>query len=83
MTAKQKLINFLSKKKGTNTFTTEQARSWFGIRNVSARISELRQDGHQIQTKEKINKDGTKTYMYQLVSQSNTSKVSTRQTKTV
>ena len=44
LTAKQRLLNFLSKKDGYNTFSVAQAQSRFGIKNVAARISELRQE---------------------------------------
>lgn len=66
MNAKEKLIKFFSKKDGVNTFTTAQARSWFGIENVSARISELRQEGYPIYMNVKVREDGSKKYVYRL-----------------
>jgi hypothetical protein len=64
-TAKQQILTALTKKQGA-TLTVPQARSRFGIRNVSARVNELRQDGHFIVTETKTNKSGEKTYFYRL-----------------
>lgn len=66
MNAKQKLLNFLSKTEGRNTFTVNQARSMFKIQNVSARIEELRKEGHMIYTNEKTLEDGRKIRYYKL-----------------
>jgi len=60
LSAKQRLINFLSKKDGA------QARARFGIQNVSARIDELRQEGHVIYTNTKTRADGSKVSVYRL-----------------
>ena len=60
------MLNALSKPEGYNTFTTEQARRRFGITNVSARIDELRQEGHVIYTNTKRNADGVKVASYRL-----------------
>jgi len=66
LSAKQKMLNALSKTEGYNTFTTEQARRRFGIQNVSARIDELRQEGYCIYTNYKRNADGVKVASYRL-----------------
>jgi predicted transcriptional regulator len=66
LSAKQRLINFLSKKEGYNTLSTAQARARFGIQNVSARIDELRQEGHVIYTNTKTRADGSKVAVYRL-----------------
>ena len=66
LSAKQRLINFLSKKEGYNTLSTAQARARFGIQNVSARIDELRQEGHVIYTNTKTRADGSKVSVYRL-----------------
>jgi hypothetical protein len=66
LSAKQRMLNALSKPEGYNTFTTEQARRRFGITNVSARIDELRQEGHVIYTNTKYNADGVKVASYRL-----------------
>ena len=60
------MLNALSKPEGYNTFTTEQARRRFGVTNVSARIDELRQEGHVIYTNTKRNADGVKVASYRL-----------------
>lgn len=66
LSAKQRLINFLSKKDGYNTLSTAQARARFGIQNVSARIDELRQEGHVIYTNTKSRADGSKVSVYRI-----------------
>lgn len=68
MTAKQKILNALTKKEGA-TLSVAQAKSRFGIVNVRARVSELRKDGHNIVSDTKTAKDGTKSYFYRLVPQ--------------
>ena len=60
------MLNALSKPEGYNTFTVEQARRRFGITNVSARIDELRQEGHVIYTNTKYNSDGVKVASYRI-----------------
>ena len=66
LSAKQKILNFLNKKEGYNTLTTAQARARFGIQNVSARIDELRQEGHCIYTNTVKRGDGTKVKAYRI-----------------
>lgn len=66
LTSKEKIVKFLSKSTGTNTFTTAQAQSWFGVENVAARIAELRQEGYPIYTNTRVREDGTKKYFYRL-----------------
>jgi len=63
--AKQKILNYLSKTEGYNTLTVAQARARFGIQNVSARIDELRQEGHVIYTNKKV-VDGKKVAFYRM-----------------
>jgi hypothetical protein len=48
LSAKEKMLNALTQTEGYNTFTTKQAQRRFGITNVSARISELRQEGYAV-----------------------------------
>lgn len=64
--AKQRLLNFLSKDEGYNTFSVAQAQSRFGIKNVAARISELREDGYPIYTNMRTRADGSKVAVYRL-----------------
>jgi len=56
----------LSKTEGYNTLSTAQARARFGIQNVSARIDELRQEGHVIYTNTKSRGDGSKVSVYRM-----------------
>ena len=64
--AKQRILGYLSKKEGYNTLSVAQARARFGIQNVSARIDELRQEGHCIYTNTKRRADGSKVSVYRL-----------------
>ena len=66
LTTKQKMLNALSKPTGRNTFTVNQARTRFGVWNVSARISELRSDGHPIVNVPKIDRDGCRIANYMM-----------------
>ena len=66
LSAKTRILNFLSKKDGYNTLSTAQARARFGIQNVAARIDELRQEGHVIYTNTKSRGDGSKVSVYRM-----------------
>jgi hypothetical protein len=66
ISAKQKMVNYLNKTTGYNTFSVAQARKLFGIQNVTARIDELRQEGHCIYTNTVTKNDGSKTRVYRL-----------------
>lgn len=66
LSAKQRILNFLTKREGYNTLSVAQARARFGIQNVSARIDELRQEGHCIYTNTKTRSDGSKVSVYRL-----------------
>ena len=66
LSAKQKILNYLSKSEGYNTLTVAQARARFGIQNVSARVDELRQEGHCIYTNTVSRGDGTKVRAYRM-----------------
>jgi hypothetical protein len=65
LSAKQKIVNYLNKNSDYG-LTTSQARAKFGIQNVSARIDELRQEGHVIYTNTKTRADGTKFNLYRM-----------------
>lgn len=58
-----RLLNFL---KSGRDITTKQARARFGITNVSARISELRQAGYAIYLNEKTTPSGYTIRAYRL-----------------
>lgn len=66
LSAKQKMLAVLKKQDGYNTFTTKQAQHRFGITNVSARIDELRQEGHVIYTNKRTLEDGRKITYYRM-----------------
>lgn len=53
MSTKAKILSYLSKTTRYNTLTIEQARTKFNVKNISARISDLRKDGHAIVTEQK------------------------------
>ena len=63
--AKYKILGYLSKKSGYNTLTVAKAQSMFGIKNVAARIDELRKEGHAIYTNSK-NVNGENVTFYRL-----------------
>ena len=65
LSAKERMLAALKQRSGYNTFTTAQAQRRFGISNVSARIDELRQEGHCIYTNTKV-VDGRKVKYYRL-----------------
>jgi hypothetical protein len=66
MSAKEKILKFLSKDGPYNTLTSAQARARFGIVNVGARIEELRAEGHCIYTNKKTLEDGRRITYYKL-----------------
>ena len=66
LSAKQRILNYLSKSEGYNTLSVAQARARFGIQNVAARIDELRQEGHCIYTNTKRRADGSKVQVYRV-----------------
>ena len=63
MSAKQNILKYLSKGKD---LTTKQALNLFKIKNVSARISELRKEGHTITVSERKLHDGRVASVYRL-----------------
>lgn len=63
---KERMLEVLKKTEGYNTFTVKQAQRRFGIKNVGARIHELRQEGHCIYTNTRTLKDGRKINFYRL-----------------
>jgi predicted transcriptional regulator len=66
MSAKEKILKFLSKDGPYNTLTAAQARARFGIVNVGARIEELRSEGYCIYTNKKTLADGRRITYYKL-----------------
>jgi hypothetical protein len=66
MSAKQKVLNYLTKNTEYNTLTAQKMQSVFGIKNPSAVINELRNDGHAIYHNSRINANGDKVSFYRL-----------------
>ena len=66
LTAKEKILAALTKKTGYNTFTVAQAQRRFGIKNVAARIHELRNEGYSIYSNPRTTADGSKVVEYRL-----------------
>ncbi len=60
------MLAALKQTEGYNTFTTKQAQRRFGITNVSARIEELRKEGHVIYTNKRTLADGSKVSYYRM-----------------
>jgi hypothetical protein len=66
LSAKQRILNALKQNSGYNTFTVKAAQNRFGIKNVSARIEELRKEGHCIYTNTRKTTSGEKINYYRL-----------------
>jgi hypothetical protein len=64
--AKTRLLTYLSKDAGNTTLTVAQARSRFKIANPTARIADLRADGHNIVTTMREGRDGIERAVYSL-----------------
>ena len=64
--AKTRLLTYLSKEAGITTLTVAQARSRFKIANPTARIADLRADGHNIVTTMREGRDGIERAVYSL-----------------
>ena len=64
--AKTRLLTYLSKEAGNTTLTVAQARSRFKIANPTARIADLRADGHNIVTTMREGRDGIERAVYSL-----------------
>ena len=65
LSAKEKIAKYLATNE-TRGLTVSQARARFGIQNVSARIEELRKEGHAIYLNSRINANGNKVSFYRL-----------------
>ena len=66
MSAKQKVLSYLTKDSDYNTLTAAQMRAKFGVQNASATINELRKEGHAIYLNSRINANGDKVSFYRL-----------------
>ena len=66
MSAKSKVLAYLSKDSSYNTLTAAKMQSVFGVANPSATINELRNEGHAIYLNSRINANGEKVSFYRL-----------------
>lgn len=66
VSAKSRILAFLSKTTGYNTLSVKQAQARFGIKNVSTVINSLRNEGYAIYTNTKKRGDGTPVSVYRL-----------------
>lgn len=66
MTAKEKVLAYLSKDSAYNTLTAAKMQSVFGVKNASALINDLRNEGHAIYLNTRINTHGEKVSFYRL-----------------
>ena len=66
MSAKSKVLAYLSKDSAYNTLTAQKMQSVFGVANPSATINELRNEGHAIYLNTRINSSGEKVAFYRL-----------------
>ena len=66
MSAKQKVLAYLSKESAYNTLTPAKMQSVFGVANPSATINELRNEGHAIYLNTRTNSNGQKVSFYRL-----------------
>lgn len=66
VSAKSKILRFLSKTEGYNTLSVAQAQARFGIKNVSTVIAQLRAEGYAIYTNTKRRGDGSPVNVYRL-----------------
>jgi len=66
LSAKARMLATLQQTEGYNTFSVAQAQRRFGVQNVTARIEELRKEGHCIYTNTRTNKNGSKVSVYRL-----------------
>ena len=62
--AKTRLLTYLSKT--DTTLTVAQARARFKIANPTARIADLRKDGHNIVTEMRAGRDGIERAVYKM-----------------
>lgn len=66
VSAKSRILAFLSKTEGYNTLSVKQAEARFGVQNVTATIAQLRAEGYAIYTNMKRRGDGSPVAIYRL-----------------
>lgn len=79
MSAKDRMLTFLRKRTGRNTFSTDQARNYFNIWNVAARIYELRLEGWPVYTNTRHRSDGSPVAVYRLGTPSRSMRAAARE----
>lgn len=66
VSAKRRVLSFLKKTTGRNTFSVAQGRNYFGIVGVTQVVSDLRAEGYPIYTNTRRRGDGSKVRVYRL-----------------
>jgi hypothetical protein len=66
MSAKTKVLSYLSKTGSYNTLTAAKMQSMFGVKNASALVNELRKEGHAIYLNTRTTSTGEKVSFYRL-----------------
>lgn len=66
MSAKQKVLKYLSKDSEYNTLTANKMQKMFGVSNPSALINELRSEGNAIYLNTRTTSNGQKVSFYRL-----------------
>jgi hypothetical protein len=66
MSAKQKVLAYLSKDSSYNTLTAAKMQSVFGVKNPGALVDTLRKEGNAIYLNSRINSNGEKVSFYRL-----------------
>lgn len=64
--AKTRVLAFLRKTSGRNTFSVAQGRNYFGITGVTQVVSDLRAEGYPIYTNVRRRADNSKVKVYRL-----------------
>lgn len=82
VSAKERMLKVLKSNTAYNTFSVAQGRNRFGVKNVSQRIHELRQDGHSIYTNIRHRGDGSKVSVYRLGTPTKTMRAAMRKAAT-
>jgi len=66
MSAKEKVLSYLTKDSAYNTLTATKMQSVFGVKNPAALVDHLRKEGHAIYLNTRINANGEKVSFYRL-----------------
>jgi len=64
--AKSRVLSFLQKTSGRNTFSAAQAKNYFGVKNVAPIVTALRNEGYAIYLNTKRRSDGSTVNVYRL-----------------